>query len=100
MQKTPLGWHVTADGSGYRWVEKNGGWGANGTTITTSIALFGPGVFGALFINSDVLGPGLQNNWQWCKNARRSAAPGTPAWATARPAACTTTLAAGTTAFR
>lgn len=64
MQTTPLGWDTITDGSGYRWVEKNGGWGMNGTTISTSIALFGPGVFGALFINSDILGPGLQNNWQ------------------------------------
>ena len=53
MQATPLGWDTMTDGTGYRWVEKNGGWGANGTSISTSIALFGPGVFGALFINSD-----------------------------------------------
>ena len=66
MQATPLGWDRKTDSKGYRWVEKNGGWGANGTTISTSIALFGPGVFGALFMNSDVLGPGLQNNCQWC----------------------------------
>jgi CubicO group peptidase (beta-lactamase class C family) len=66
MQATQLGWDRLTDNSGYRYVEKNGGWGANGTTISTSIALFGPGVFGALFMNSDVLGSGLQNNWQYC----------------------------------
>jgi hypothetical protein len=56
MQATPLGWDVTMDSTGYRWLEKNGGWGMNGTTISTSIALFGPGVYGALFINSDISG--------------------------------------------
>jgi len=70
MQATPLGWDTKTDSKGYRWVEKNGGWGANGTTISTSIALFGPGVFGALFMNSDVLGLGLQNNWKWCKKCQ------------------------------
>jgi CubicO group peptidase (beta-lactamase class C family) len=70
MEMTPLGWDTKTDGAGYRWVEKNGGWGRNGTTISTSIALFGPGVFGALFMNSDVLGPGLQNNWQWCNKCQ------------------------------
>jgi hypothetical protein len=54
------------DTSGYRRVEKNGGWGKNYATISTSIALFGPIVFGTLFMNSEVLGPGLQNNWQFC----------------------------------
>jgi hypothetical protein len=49
MQSTPLGFDTMTDATGYRWVEKNGGWKWNGT----SIALFGPGVFGALFINSD-----------------------------------------------
>jgi CubicO group peptidase (beta-lactamase class C family) len=53
MQSTPLGWDTMTDGTGYRWVEKNGGWGFGDTSISTSIALFGPGVFGALFINSD-----------------------------------------------
>jgi hypothetical protein len=66
MQTTPMGWDRTSDSSGYRWLEKNGGWGANGTTISTSIALFGPGVFGSLFINSDFSEPGHQNNWQRC----------------------------------
>ena len=78
MEKTPghpLGWDTTSS-SGYRWVEKNGGWGANGTTISTSIALFGPGVYGALFMNSDVLGAGLQNNWQWCKKCQAIAFAG------------------------
>jgi CubicO group peptidase (beta-lactamase class C family) len=60
METTPLGWDVLKDGAGYRWVEKNGGWGANGTTISTSIALFGPGVIGALFMNSEISGePGV-----------------------------------------
>jgi hypothetical protein len=70
METTPLGWDVTKDSTGYRWVEKNGGWGSNGTSISTSIALFGPGVFGALFMNSDVSAPGFQNNWQWCSKCQ------------------------------
>ena len=70
METTPLGWDTMTGPAGIRWVEKNGRWGMNGTTITTSIALFGPGVFAALFINSDILGPGLQNNWQWCKKCQ------------------------------
>ncbi len=76
MQATPLGWDTLMDSTGYRWVEKNGGWGSGGTTISTSIALFGPGVFGALFINSDVSGPGLQNNWQWCTKCQALAFAG------------------------
>jgi CubicO group peptidase (beta-lactamase class C family) len=76
MEATPLGWDTKQDSTGYRWVEKNGGWGANGTTISTSIALFGPGVFGALFMNSDVSGPGLQNNWQWCNKCQALAFAG------------------------
>ena len=80
MESTTLGWDVTTDASGYRWVEKNGGLGWNGTTISTSIALFGPGVFGALFINSDVLGAGLQNNWQWCNKCQAIAFAGNANW--------------------
>ena len=77
MQTTPLGWDRMTDSAGYRWVEKNGGWGSwTGTTISTSIALFGPGVFGALFMNSDVLGPGLQNNWKWCTKCQALAFAG------------------------
>ena len=75
MEKTQMGWDTTKSGS-YRWVEKNGGWGSNGTTISTSIALFGPGVYGALFLNSDVSGPGLQNNWKWCKKCQTLAFAG------------------------
>ena len=57
MQTTPqLAWDVLIDATGYRWVEKNGGWGKKGTTLGTSIALFGPGVLGVLFINSDISG--------------------------------------------
>jgi CubicO group peptidase (beta-lactamase class C family) len=56
METTPLGWDTLADSAGYRWVEKNGGWGANNTTISTSIALFGPGILGVLFMNSDISG--------------------------------------------
>lgn len=70
MQATQIGWDALTDNTGYRWVEKNGGWGRNGTTISTSIALFGPGVFGALFMNSDYSGPNLQNNWKWCKKCQ------------------------------
>lgn len=80
METFHLGWDTTTDSTGYRWVEKNGGWGSNGTTISTSIALFGPtpGVFGALFMNSDVAGPGIQNNWQWCKKCQELAYAGGP----------------------
>jgi len=60
MENTPLGWDTKTDSTGYRWVEKNGGWGANGTNISTSVALVGPGLYGALFINSDISGePGV-----------------------------------------
>jgi CubicO group peptidase (beta-lactamase class C family) len=60
MENTPLGWDTRTDSTGYRWVEKNGGWGANGTTISTSVALVGPGLYGALFMNSDISGePGV-----------------------------------------
>jgi hypothetical protein len=76
MEATPLGWDTQTDGTGYRYVQKNGGWGWNGTTITTSIALFGPGVYGALFINSDLLGTNLQNNWQWCNKCQTLAYAG------------------------
>jgi CubicO group peptidase (beta-lactamase class C family) len=70
METTRMGWDTTQDGSGYRWVEKNGGWGGGGGSISTSIALFGPGVYGALFMNSDFSGPGLQNNWKQCTKCR------------------------------
>ncbi len=76
METTQLGWDRKTDSTGYRWLEKNGGWGAQGTTISTSIALFGPGVFGALFMNSDILGLGLQNNWQWCNKCQALAFSG------------------------
>ena len=56
METTVMGWDKAKDGQGNRWVEKNGGWGSNGTTISTSVALFGGGLFGALFLNSDVSG--------------------------------------------
>jgi CubicO group peptidase (beta-lactamase class C family) len=56
MEQSLLGWDKSNDGSGNRWVEKNGGWGANNTLISTSVALFGPGLFGALFMNSDISG--------------------------------------------
>jgi CubicO group peptidase (beta-lactamase class C family) len=56
MESTPLGWDTKTDGTGYRWVEKNGGWGSGDTSISTSVALFGPGVYGALFMNSDISG--------------------------------------------
>lgn len=61
MQATQIGWDALTDATGYRWVEKNGGWGGGGnTTISTSIALFGPGVLGVLFMNSDISGePGV-----------------------------------------
>jgi CubicO group peptidase (beta-lactamase class C family) len=56
METTVMGWDTASDSAGRRWVEKNGGWGSNGTTISTSVALFGPGIFGALFLNSDIKG--------------------------------------------
>ena len=65
MINTRLGWDISTT-SGIRWIEKNGGWSMNGTSISTSIALLGGGIFAALFQNSDLLGPGYQNNWQWC----------------------------------
>ncbi len=78
MEATQLGWDWLIDlATGYRWVEKNGGWtSGTGTVISTSIALFGPGVFGALFINSDKSGPGLQSNWQWCTKCQALAFAG------------------------
>src|SRR5215471_3598167 len=62
MEATQLGWDTLKDpNTGYRWVEKNGGWtSGTGTVISTSIALFGPGVIGVLFMNSDISGePGV-----------------------------------------
>ena len=56
METSLLGWDAKVDSDGYRWVEKNGGWGSNGTTISTSVCIFGPGVIGVLFMNSDVSG--------------------------------------------
>jgi len=76
MEATPMGWDTKTDGSGYRWVEKNGGWGGGGGSISTSIALFGPGVYGALFFNSDMAGPGLESGWQWCKKCQEMAFAG------------------------
>ena len=78
MEATQIGWDWLKDGSGYRWVEKNGGWGSGGTTISTSIALFGPGVYGALFINSDKAGPHLQTNWQRCTKCQALAFAANP----------------------
>lgn len=53
LERDGLGLDVRKDANGFRWLEKNGGWGWDGTTISTSVGLFGPGVYGALFINSD-----------------------------------------------
>jgi CubicO group peptidase (beta-lactamase class C family) len=78
MEATQIGWDWLKDGSGYRWVEKNGGWGSGGTTVSTSIALFGPGVYGALFINSDKAGPHLQTNWQRCTKCQALAFAANP----------------------
>jgi CubicO group peptidase (beta-lactamase class C family) len=77
MEALVLGWDSKIDqATGFRWVEKNGAWGANGTTLTTSIALYGPGVFGALFLNSDKSGKGLENNWQRCVKCKEIAFAG------------------------
>jgi len=56
MESRGLGWDVVSS-SGYRYLEKNGGWGANGTAISTSILVFGPSspgpaFLGVLFMNS------------------------------------------------
>jgi CubicO group peptidase (beta-lactamase class C family) len=60
METKPLGWDTKTDATGYGYVEKNGGWSWNGTSLSTSIALFGPGVIGVLFMNSDISGePGV-----------------------------------------
>jgi len=80
MQTMPLGWDTLTDATGYRWVQKNGGWSAAGTTIGSSIALFGPGVLGVLFINSDRSGPGLQNNWQLCTKCQALVFAGNPSF--------------------
>jgi CubicO group peptidase (beta-lactamase class C family) len=60
METSVMGWDKAKDSAGNRWVEKNGGWGANNTTISTSVVLFGAGLFGAMFLNSDISGePGV-----------------------------------------
>lgn len=57
MLSSQLGWDWLTDLSGNRWVEKNGGWGTgSGQEISTSVALFGPGLIGVLFMNSDTAG--------------------------------------------
>jgi CubicO group peptidase (beta-lactamase class C family) len=77
METTRMGWDVTS-WSGYRYVEKNGGWGWGATSISTTVALFGPGVYGALFINSDFSGPGRQNNWKRCAKCQGLVFAGNP----------------------
>lgn len=64
----PLGLDYLSDSSGYRWIEKNGGWNLGTTTMTTTAAIFGAGVYGALWMNSDMEYPGLQSNWKRCTN--------------------------------
>ncbi|MDN5768096.1 MAG: serine hydrolase, partial [Humibacillus sp.] len=67
MESCSLGWDtVTAE----PWVEKNGGWSAAGTTISTSVALFGPGLFGALFMDSDFCPPHHQSDWHYCRQCQ------------------------------
>ena len=70
MVSKQLGWDMIVDSNGYRWVEKNGEWDIDATTITASVGLFGPGVFGALFINSDRSEPNLEGGWQWCNKCQ------------------------------
>jgi CubicO group peptidase (beta-lactamase class C family) len=58
MESRQLGWDWFSY-NGYRYLEKNGGWGANGTTISTSILIFGPSspgpaFLGVLFMNSNL----------------------------------------------
>ena len=68
----PVGWDITTDGAGHRWLEKNGAdstncaaQGKNCALQTTSVGIFGGrsgcggtpplgGVAGVLFINSDI----------------------------------------------
>ncbi|KAK3896595.1 beta-lactamase/transpeptidase-like protein, partial [Staphylotrichum tortipilum] len=64
----PLGLDYLSDSTGYRWVEKNGGWNLGTTTMTTTAAIFGAGVYGALWMNSDMEYPGFQSNWKRCAN--------------------------------
>ena len=64
-----LGWDNNIRHGGY--IQKNGGWSSgDGTHAGTTIAIFPGGLFGALFVNSDILGPGLQNYWKWCKKCQ------------------------------
>jgi hypothetical protein len=64
----PLGLDILWDSNSYRWIEKNGGWFLGTTTTTTTAAIFGPGVYGILWMNSDMDYPGLENNWKHCHN--------------------------------
>jgi CubicO group peptidase (beta-lactamase class C family) len=62
-----LGIDLVSNG-GYRWVEKNGGWGDGVGDFTSSIAFFGSGpYYAALLVNSDMSdGPGTQGGWFYC----------------------------------
>lgn len=75
----PLGFDVLTSGDAfdYRYVEKNGGLGADGTTLTTTICSFGSPsglsavgnapLYGALLLNSDVRGGvNQQGDWHNC----------------------------------
>ena len=69
MVTYPLGWDTKTNDlsiGGIRWIQKNGGWSSYGNDISTSIALLGDNLYGALFMNSDILQPGLQDRWKWC----------------------------------
>jgi CubicO group peptidase (beta-lactamase class C family) len=54
METQALGFDMRTTASGYRYLEKNGGWTAGNTKISTTIAFIGPGVIGALFMNSNI----------------------------------------------
>src|SRR5262249_6029088 len=51
---------------------------AGTVTQVRGIALFGPGVVGALFMNSDFSEPGRQNNWQRCTKCQVLTFAGSP----------------------
>src|SRR5215469_3730109 len=72
----------------YRWVEKNGGDtggdSTGGGVYTASIAFFGSmepeigsngPLYAALFLNSDISGPGGDNSWFWCSQCATLASP-------------------------
>lgn len=65
--KPPVGWDTNTNSGGIRWIQKNGG----GGQYSGSIALFGNGLFGALFLNSPLrVPPNYQSQWNWCNQCQ------------------------------